>query len=118
PMRVTVINDIQPVPRPALAVLRARKQAIHETLIRVRGFIIKKQVDFIRSRRQANQIEIEPPDQRAAVSLLGRGEPFFAQLGEDEVVDRIASTSFVPDGQLRHWGSNERLERPPVTTIP
>ena len=54
---------------PAFAVTRRRQKSLHELLVRVRAAIGNELQDFIRRRRQADEIETEPSNQRHTVGL-------------------------------------------------
>ena len=65
---VGVAGDVQPVPAPALAVVGAGEEPVHEGLVggvRVRG--LDERLDLVRRRRQPGQVERDAADQRAGV---------------------------------------------------
>ena len=62
-----VMNHIQPVPRPALPVARARKQLIHHSFKRARRPVVDKAHDTLRRRGEPGQVQRRPPKQRPAV---------------------------------------------------
>src|SRR5262249_42902153 len=68
-----------------------------------------ERVRFLRGRRQADQVEIESADKRAAFGFAHRGEPLLPQLGVDERIDRMARSGWRP--------TNQRGERPPIARI-
>ena len=88
-MSLGEMNQIHPVPRPALAIMRTGEQAIDQPFIGVGRSIARGTGDLLGSRRQADQVEREPADQGAAVGLGRRLEILFLELGEDEGVDRV-----------------------------
>jgi hypothetical protein len=71
-VRIGVMNDIQPVPRPALSVAGRREVTVDQLFVCKRIGIAHEFLNLFGSRRQTEQIELEPPDQRAAVRF-GRG---------------------------------------------
>ena len=88
-VRLAEVDDVEPVPRPPLAVVRRREQPVDQLLVRVRGRVVDEGLDLVRRRRQADQVEVQPADQRAPVGLRRRRQsPVTRQLREDEVVDR------------------------------
>ena len=66
-VRLAVVNDVQPVPRPALAVVRRREQSFHQLFVGLRVLVRSKRFDLLRLRRQAGQVEVESANQRAPV---------------------------------------------------
>ena len=64
PARLRVAHEVQPVPRPALAEMRRRQQAIHDLRERLRRSVLEKRLDLRGLRRQANQIEVSAAQQR------------------------------------------------------
>ena len=71
-VRVAVVDDVEPVPRPALAVVRRREQPVDQLLVGVGVAVRDERVDLLRRRRQADQVEVQPADQRAAIRLRRR----------------------------------------------
>ena len=70
-VRVAVMGHVEPVPAPSLAVMRAGEQSIDQGFVGVRRSIVQKLLDFLGRRRQADQVEREAADQRAAIGLGG-----------------------------------------------
>ena len=66
---LAITNDIEPVPRPALAVVRRREQPVHDLFVGNGTFVLEEFGEFFRRRRQADQIESDAAKQ---YSLLGR----------------------------------------------
>ena len=60
---VGVPDDVQPLRRPPLAIVRRRQQPVHHLLISVRRFVLQECVDLRRRRRQSGQIVGDPADQ-------------------------------------------------------
>jgi hypothetical protein len=71
-----VPNHVEPVPAPLLPVGRRGEQAVYEPLVRVRGGIIDEGVNLGGRRGQAGQVECHPADERDAVGLRTRRQPF------------------------------------------
>ena len=63
-----VPDQVEPVPRPALAVGRAGEQVVDQPLDRVRGprEVFQKRCPFFGRRRQPGQVEEQPAHQRPA----------------------------------------------------
>src|SRR5262249_4522869 len=87
---VGVARDIEPVPRPPLAVMRRRKETVNKSLVGVGAPVAEEGIDLGRCRRQAGQVEAETANQRGAVRL-GRGrKSLLLQPRQDKAVDVIA----------------------------
>ena len=61
---VGIAGQVEPVPPPALAEMRRSQQPIDEPLDGIGLRVAEKRGDFVGRRRQADQVEIEPPQQR------------------------------------------------------
>ena len=68
---VGVAREVEPVARPALAVVRRGEQAIDEPFVGVGTFVGQKRVDLRGRRRQAGQVERDAAEP-ACVSRRGR----------------------------------------------
>ena len=68
-IRVGVADDVQPVPSPSLAVMRAGKQPIDKFLVSIRRVVGEKRFDLFGRGRQPDQIEIQAAYQRSAIPL-------------------------------------------------
>ena len=86
-MRVAVMHDIQPVPRPTLAIARRLQHRLDQRLISLRIRIGYERIDRCRIGRQAEQIEREPPIERAPIGRRRRREPPFKKLRLNEGVN-------------------------------
>ena len=53
-------SQVQPVPSPALSVMRGRQQALDDALVGIRRRIVQKRFHLDRIGRQADQIEVDP----------------------------------------------------------
>ena len=67
PFAIGVAGGVEPVPRPALAIMRRGEQTIDEPLVGVGRSVGEKFVDVVRLRRESEQIEIGALDQRVPV---------------------------------------------------
>ncbi len=105
-----VTDDIQPMPRPALSILRAGQQVINHLGDRIGRLVIEERPDFVRGRRQADQVEIKPADQGPSIGRSDRLDPLRLHLGQDEAIDGIARPGRV--GHSRYIGPPDRLEGP------
>jgi hypothetical protein len=68
---VAVAHEVEPEQRHALAVMGRSQQAIDRLLVGVGAGARDEGVDLFRRRRQAEQVEAEPAQERAAVGLRG-----------------------------------------------
>ena len=89
PLALAEPNDVQPVPPPALAVLRRGQQPIdervHTRVGRDRG---DKGVDVVRGRRKTGQIERDAADQGRRIGRRCRRQPVRIQTGQNKGIDR------------------------------
>ena len=88
-VRLTVMDYVEPMPRPALAIVRRSQQGIDQVFITPRIRIADERLDLLRRRRQAEQVEIKAANERSPFGFGGRREALFGQLGENECVDWI-----------------------------
>ena len=114
---VAVVDDVQPVARPAFAVAGRGEQPLDQLLVGQRVGVGDELADFIRGRRQAKQVVVHTADQRVAIGLGGMGQLLFAELGRDEVVDRVPRPVTVRLAKRRRCLSVNRLERPDGKSI-
>ena len=111
-------HDIEPVPAPLLAVVRAGEQFVDEVFIGLIGLIrpmglIHESLHFLGRWRQAGEVVGGPADERARVGGLARRETFLRELRKDEAVDGILRPCFRQTAQRWRLGVGERLQRPP-----
>ena len=86
-VRVRVTRHVQPPTAPPLAVVRRRQQPLDEFLISIRRLVVHKRIHLGGRRRQAEQVQREPANQRDAVGL-GRGRELLEhETRADEGVD-------------------------------
>ena len=110
-------HDIEPVPRPAFAVVRRREQPVDEVAIgaidAARGAAgILERGNLLGRRRQAHEVERHPADERARVGLGIHGEAGGGEFFGEKGVDR--------GGAWRRGGHrrpHERLKRPMVLPL-
>ena len=65
-------HQVEPVPSPPHAVVRRCEQPLDDPLVSGGRVVGEKVVDFLRRRREAGQIEGDPPQERAAVGRRRR----------------------------------------------
>ena len=78
---VGVAGQVEPVPAPALAVVRRGEQPVDQPLVGVGPGVGEEGLDLGGRRRQAEQVEAEPADQRRAVGLGRRARPLPSPAG-------------------------------------
>ena len=89
-VRVAVVDDIEPVPGPALAVAGRGEHPLDEVFVGGRVSVGDEGIDLFRCRREAEEIEGEAADECPSVGH-GRGpHPFGSERGPHEGVDRVA----------------------------
>ena len=86
-LALRVARQVEPVPSPALAVLRRCQQAIHHLRERIRRLVGDKRIDFGRRRRQSDQVERRAPQQRDLVRGRPRRDRLRLQFRRDEAID-------------------------------
>ncbi len=88
---VGIAGRVEPVPGPALPIVRRAQQPIDQLLVGVGGTVVQEFVDLYRRRRQAEQVEAEPSQQRRLVRFGRRSDSFVFQTGEDEAVNVVVN---------------------------
>ena len=98
---VRVLDDVEPMPRPAFAVVLRIQQSIDEFFVSraYRRCVFRlrfphERLDFLRRRRQTDQVEVQPPNQRARLSRRRRNQLLIEQRLRDEAIDRIRTLRF------------------------
>ena len=83
-VRVCVADDVEPVPRPVLAVARTREEALDESLVGARKSIGKEGIDFRRRGGQPRDPEGQAADRAYGGPPRGRagGPPSRARQGQ------------------------------------
>ena len=109
-VRLGVADHVEPMPCPTLAVLRPGQQLVHDFAIGFRRLILQKPPLFLGRRRQADQIEVDAPQQRPPIGR-GRGpDSFFFQPRQNEAVDGRPHPSAI--AHARQFRTADRLKRP------
>ena len=112
---IAVAPHIHPVPRPALPVPRIIQQALHQLLIRLGALVIFKGADFLRTRRQPQQIERQAPQKHPTRYFRLRGQPVRLALLRDEGIQRISHPARI--GHDRHRWAHAWPEGPMILRI-
>ena len=110
-----VAGDVEPVPAPALAVMRTGQHTIDDPGKGVRRMILQKRLDFLRSRRQPDQVEAGTADQLAFAGGLHWVQLLGFEASEDEVVDGVPRPGRILDlGQrgFARWQKRPELPAP------
>ena len=113
-MRLAEVNDIEPVPRPAFAVTRAGKEAIHEMFdcrLLIADCQFQKGVHLVWRRRQAGEVKGDPADERGGISLGRWLKIFLCEFGPDEPIHRVGHRRGWT-AERRHGGTCNRPESP------
>ena len=108
-MAVGVVGDIEPVPGPALPVAGRGQEPIDEALEGVRGRVGLESGHLCGGRREADEIERRPTDERPPIGFRGRGEAALLEASGNEGVDRRTA-----DGIPGNVGADDRLPGPVV----
>ena len=108
---VGVADDVEPVPAPALAIPGRGQQAIDDPRERFGRSIGEEGVDLLGRRRQADQVERGPPDQRASVGRRRR-VPARVSRGPPARSGRSASGTTPCRGPPARRTGLDRLKRP------
>ncbi len=111
-VRVGIAGHVQPVPPPVLAVSRRSQQPVDQPLPGVGSLVGDKRFDFVRRRRQADQVKRHAADQSGLVGrrgglAIGNFEP-----GQHEMVERRADPGGIANRRERRIG--RRAESPMV----
>ena len=86
-LRVGIAGDVEPVAGPAFAEARRREQAIDGRLVAGVARVGGELVELLGRRRQADEVVVQPAQQRARRRLGRRRQAGRFQPGEDEAVD-------------------------------
>ena len=89
-VRLGIADQVEPVPRPALAVARRGQQAVDQALVGVGRVVGQECVDFLGGRRQPGQVEGRAADQGRLVGLRGGRQAVVEKRLENESVDRVS----------------------------
>ena len=112
---IGIASQVEPVPAPAFAVMRAGQQAIDDVLVPVRRCVPQGGIDLRGRRRQTEQIEAQPAKQGNAVGFPSGDDLLLFQSGEDESVNGIAHPGLITDRRLGN--PDRRLECPVIPRI-
>src|SRR5262249_42155266 len=112
---VAVTPDVHPVAAPALAVLRAREQPVHDFFISVGRGVREESLLLLARRRQADEVAVHAAEQQPPVGGPLRGEPAPGALGGEEGVDRVADGGAV--GAARHGRAHGGAKGPVVARV-
>ena len=111
PAGVRVADQIHPVARPALAVVRRGQQAIDQPRPRVGRGVVDEGVDLGGRRRQAEHVEVRAAHQRPLAGRGRRRQPARLHGRQQEGVDRVAAPRRVRHRRRR---AAHRLDEGPV----
>ena len=112
---IGVARDVEPVPRPAFAVLRACQQLVDQGRRSSAGRFLDGQtpaLHLFRRRRQSDEVEVEPSHQRARICLRRRRERFGLLRVADERIHRRAHPRSGIGFRLGRRDSCQRQEGP------
>ena len=84
---IAVPPHVHPMPRPAFAVVRAGEQVINDPFVSVTGRIIQERMQLFAARRQADQVEIDAPQQYFLRGGRTWTQAALVMFGGDEGVD-------------------------------
>ena len=89
---VRIAGQIQPVTCHMFAIGRALRQAFNQLLDCFRGRLCEEGVDFLGTRGEPDEIEINSPDEGFRLGERGRFQSFAFETTLQEEVDRVADT--------------------------
>ena len=101
PVGVGVAGEVEPVPRPVLAVLRRLEQIFHLGPVGLVSWTREKAFDLLRRRRNPDQVKVESPHQHGGLGHAGRLEFRRIKSAQNEAVNRIAHPCRVRNGGQR-----------------
>ena len=112
PVRLTVVDDIEPVTGPSLSIPRGSKQPIHHMFIGLRVAVTDEPLDVVGAGREPMQIEMKPSDEGTSVRFRRRSQPVGPELVDNETVDRVRRLR--QTRHPRHLGNGQGPQGPPV----
>src|SRR5262245_37755331 len=112
---VGVSRQVEPVPSPSLAVMRAGEQAINDFRVSRLGGVLQKLRRLSWRRRQPRKIEIDPAQQLAGRGRAIRAESVLFKLAQNESVNFITYPAAV--FYLRQGGADGFDERPELAVF-
>ena len=92
---IRIAGGVEPVMGPVFAPVRRLQQVIHEAFVSLRCAVLDEGVHVGRRRRQAGQVQAEPPGQGSPIGFRRRRQTLFLQLGENEAIDAVANPTGV-----------------------
>jgi hypothetical protein len=113
---VRVSGHVEPVPSPALAVVRRRQQPIDELFVRVAAHIGQKSIDVLDRRRQSEDVEARAAQERSLVGFRRRLQAGRLNPRQHKGVDSVSHPGRIPD--RRRFHVRQRLKRPMVAPAP
>ena len=105
--RLGVPDQVQPVARPALAVMGAGEQPVHQPLVSIGRLIRLECGDLVRRGGQPDQIVAQPPNQRPPVGFGCGRKTVPGESGQDEPVNGLCAQPCRPavaGGEIRRIG--------------
>src|SRR5713101_7535819 len=100
-VRLAIVDHVEPVASPALAIARGSEQPVDQFLVGDGRAVSNEGIDLLGRGWKAVQIVGEPPDQCAAIGLRRGLHALLIERGQNEGVDRSAR----PIGFYGWWGS-------------
>ena len=113
-MRIGVLDDVQPVSRPAFTIVFRPEQSIDQFFIGLGICVINELLNLFVSRWKSDQVVGHSANQRATVSRLRTSQSFLIQLVENELVDCGLCPRMI---DLGNWWADQRPIGPPIKVI-
>ena len=110
--RLGETHQVEPVLPPALAEVRRGQQPFDKIFVGVRRSTCNKRPNFLRCRRQADEVEVQPANERASRRPYAGGKFGSLQLGEDKPIDSSVGPVRAAD-RLDRWRLNIAPHRLP-----
>ena len=114
--RIRIAREIQPLPRPVLAIRGRGQQQVHVALVGIGRFVLRESIRLLRRRRQPREIQRRPPRQRQTIRFRLRSQPLLFQPREDERIHAIPHPRLCI--HLRHRGPARFFIRPMFLVFP
>ena len=97
-LRVRVSRHVEPMPTPALAVMRGGQQFVHELFKRVRRIVREKILHLFGCWRQSDQIIVNAANQRALVRRFVRRHAVFLEPRQNKLIHIVPNPGLILDG--------------------
>ena len=110
---IGVAQHVEPVPGIAHAVLLVGQKFVHYLFVGIRGFVLEERVLLGGRGWNADQVQVDAPQQRVLVGRTGGLQSLLLVLRRDERVDRIGG--FGDAG--RNLRAHHRLEHPEIDAL-